>query len=165
MGGTDLVTKSAGGAWSSETGWSGSAGGPSTDKTILISSYQKPYVTTANKASKTLRNVPDIAAQANTNMYYCANSGCGVAGGTSFASPMWAGFVAMANQQAATDGKGLVGFLNPVLYANGQTGSTSTLFHDITSGTSGKYSATTSFDLVTGLGSMQAALIGVLAAQ
>jgi subtilase family serine protease len=163
VGGTDLVTKGAGGAWSSETGWSSSAGGPSVDKTILIESYQKPYVTTANKGSTTLRNVPDIAASADTNMYYCANSGCGAAGGTSFASPMWAGFVALANQQAIKDGNGLVGFLNPVLYANGKDANVSSLLHDETSGKSGKYNCTVSYDLVTGLGSPAQGLINVLA--
>jgi kumamolisin len=163
VGGTDLVTKGAGGAWSSETGWADSAGGPSVDKTILIESYQKPYVTTANKGSTTLRNVPDIAASADTNMYYCANSGCGAAGGTSFASPTWAGFVALANQQAAKDGNPVVGFLNPVLYANGKDANVATLLHDETSGKSGKYSCTVSFDLVTGLGSPAQGLINVLA--
>ena len=163
VGGTDLVTKSAGGAWSSETGWADSAGGPSTDKSILIESYQKPYITTANKGSTTLRNVPDIAASADIDMYYCANGGCSYAGGTSFASPIWAGFVALANQQAAKDASGLIGFLNPTLYANGKDANVATLLHDETSGKSGKYSCTTSFDLVTGLGSPELGLINVLA--
>ncbi len=163
VGGTDLVTKSAGGAWSSETGWKDSAGGPSVDTTIKIESYQSPYVTTANKGSTTLRNVPDIAASANIDMYYCANSGCSYAGGTSFASPIWAGFVALANQQALSTGHGLVGFLNPTLYANGMNANVGTLFHDETSGTSGKYSCTKSYDLVTGIGSPEVGLINVLA--
>jgi kumamolisin len=49
-----------------------------------------------------------------------------------------------------------VGFLNPTLYALAAAkpalGYQRTL-HDITSGTSGVYSATKSYDLVTGLGS------------
>jgi subtilase family serine protease len=163
VGGTDLVTKSPGGAWSSETGWSSSAGGPSLDKTIKIESYQKPYINTANKGSTTLRNVPDVAAQANINMYYCANSGCSVAGGTSFASPMWAGFVALANQQALNTGHHLTGFINPTLYAHGMDANVATLFHDETSGKSGKYTATKSYDLVTGIGSPATGLINILA--
>jgi subtilase family serine protease len=163
VGGTDLVTKGAGGAWSSETGWDDSAGGPSVDKNILIESYQKPYVTAANKGSTTLRNVPDIAASADIDMYYCANSGCSYAGGTSFASPIWAGFVALANQQAAKQDSGLIGFLNPTLYANGMDANVATLLHDETSGKSGKYSCTPSFDLVTGLGSPELGLINLLA--
>jgi subtilase family serine protease len=163
VGGTDLVTKSPGGAWSSETGWSSSAGGPSLDKTITIESYQKPYINTTNKGSTTLRNVPDVAAQANINMYYCANSGCSVAGGTSFASPMWAGFVALANQQALNTGHHLTGFINPILYAHGMDANVATLFHDETSGKSGKYTATKSYDLVTGIGSPATGLINILA--
>ena len=158
VGGTDIATKSAGGAWSSETGWNGSAGGPSTDKTILIESYQKPFIISTAKGSKTLRNVPDIAANANTDMYICADGNCsGGNGGTSFASPMWAGIIAMANQQAVAAGKPVVGFINPAIYALAAGKTYSTLFHDPVKGTSGKYSCLTSFDLVTGLGSPQGA--------
>jgi hypothetical protein len=71
--------------------------------------------------------------------------------------------VALANQQAAKDASGLIGFLNPTLYANGKDANVATLLHDETSGKSGKYSCTTSFDLVTGLGSPELGLINVLA--
>ncbi len=154
VGGTDLFMSGTGTAWSGETGWSASAGGPSLDKTIKIESYQLPYVTLANGGSKTLRNVPDIAASANTNMYICANGGCsGGNGGTSFASPIWAGFIALTNQYAVSKGKPVVGFINPAIYALGKTASYKTTFHDQFKGKSGKFSCTTSFDLVTGLGS------------
>ena len=156
VGGTDVATRTPGGAWSGETGWNSSAGGPSTDKTILIESYQKPFINAANKGSKTLRNVPDIAMNANQDMYICANGGCtGGYGGTSFASPMWAGIVAMANQQAVASGKPVVGFINPAVYALAGGSSYPTIFHDETSGKSGKFSCTPSYDLVTGLGSPQ----------
>jgi subtilase family serine protease len=164
VGGTDLVTKGAGGAWSSETGWSGSAGGPSVDKAIKIESYQLPFITTANKGSKILRNVPDIAAIAN-NFYICSDGKCdGGWAGTSFASPIWTGFVALANQQAAAAGKPPVGLLNPTLYALAGGGNYTSLLHDITKGTSGKFSCTPIYDLVTGLGSPNGAtLIDALA--
>jgi len=154
VGGTDLVTSSAGGPWKGETGWSHSAGGPSTDKKIPIESYQLPYIDAANGGSTTLRNVPDVAASANTDMYICADGSCGGGwGGTSFASPIWAGFVALANQQAIANGQAVVGFINPAIYALGRTGNYGTGFHDITKGKSGKFSCTVSYDLVTGLGS------------
>lgn len=153
VGGTDLTTTGAGGAWSAETGWSGSAGGPSLDKAIKIPSYQAPFVTAANQASSTLRNVPDVAAIAS-GFYICANAKCNAGwSGTSFASPIWTGFIALANQQAAAAGKPPVGFLNPALYALAGGPIYASDLHDITKGTSGKYTATTSFDLVTGLGS------------
>ena len=150
VGGTDLTTAGAGGAWASETGWSGSAGGPSLIKKTPIASYQSPYVTAANQGSTTRRNVPDIAGDADTDNYICFNGKCsGGWGGTSFASPLWAGFIALANQQAAAAGKPTVGFINPALYALGKQG----VFHDTTAGKSGQFTCTPSFDLVTGLGS------------
>jgi xanthomonalisin len=153
VGGTDVVTGSTG-LWSSETGWSGSAGGPSLDKTIKITSYQLAVAKNTSGASTTLRNVPDIAANANTDMEICDDGICeGGYGGTSFASPMWAGIVALANQQAVAAGKPVVGFINPAVYAIAAGASYKTDFHDITSGKSGKYSAVAGYDLVTGVGS------------
>ena len=164
VGGTDLVTKSPGGPWSSETGWPSSAGGPSLDKAITIPIYQKPYVNDANGASKKVRNVPDIAAIAD-DFYICADGKCnGGWGGTSFSSPIWTGFIALANQQAAAEGKPPVGFLNPTIYALGHKAKYATSMHDVTVGKSGLYSCTPSYDLVTGLGSPNGkALIKILA--
>jgi kumamolisin len=76
---------------------------------------------------------------------------------------MWAGFIALANQQAAANGKSKVGFLDPTIYPQNVTSTYATDFHDITSGTSGSYSAVTGYDLVTGWGSPKAALITTLA--
>jgi xanthomonalisin len=165
VGGTDLKTNGAGGTWASETGWSGSAGGPSLDATILIESYQLPFINASNGGSYTLRNVPDIAGDADTDNMLCADGKCqGGWGGTSFASPIWAGFIALANQQAAENNKPVVGFLNPTIYGLAGQSTYPTLFHDITSGSSGKYTSVRGYDLVTGLGSPQgAALIDALA--
>ena len=167
VGGTDLVTTGAGGAWKSETAWVDSGGGISPDK-IAIPSYQKlsGVITSTNKGSTTLRNGPDVAANANFTFYTCADQTTCEAnefGGTSFAAPMWAGFVALLNQQLASEGKATIGFLNPSIYADNVTSAYSTGFHDITSGKSGSFSATTGYDLVTGWGSPQAGLITELA--
>ena len=79
-------------------------------------------------------------------------------GGTSLATPMWAGLVAIANQ-----GRSLLGesSLNgaaqtplPTLYQL-----PSSDFHDVTTGSNGTYSAGTGYDLVTGLGSPIANLL------
>ena len=163
VGGTDLVTASAGGAWKSETAWVDSGGGISPDR-IAIPTWQQisGVITTANKGSTTLRNGPDVAANANFTFYTCDNQTTCQAnayGGTSFAAPMWAGLVALANQQAASQGKSAVGFFNPKIYAQNVTSSYSTGFHDVTSGTSGSYKAGTAFDLVTGWGSPKPAVI------
>jgi kumamolisin len=154
VGGTHFVTTGPAGHWAGETGWSYSAGGPSLDKRITIEPYQLPFINTANRGSTTLRNVPDIAAVADYQMQICQSTGCtGGWGGTSFASPILAGLVALANQRAAATGHGPIGFLNPTIYSYGQSTSYGTLFHDIRHGRSGHFICTPSYDLVTGLGS------------
>jgi subtilase family serine protease len=154
VGGTDLSMTGDGAAWSGETGWSSSAGGPSIDH-IPIEPYQTPYVTAKNGGSKKLRNVPDVAANANVDMYLCADGSCaGQWGGTSFASPIWAGFIALTNQYATSHGKQVVGFINPAIYALGKKpGIYKKAFYDETVGQSGRFICTPSYDLVTGLGS------------
>jgi subtilase family serine protease len=157
VGGTDLTTSGAAGPWASETAWSDSGGGKSPDG-IAIPSWQQlsGVINSSNKGSTTLRNGPDVAANANFTFYVCADQTTCTAneyGGTSFATPMWAGYVALVNQQLAENGKGTIGFLNPTIYAENITSVYDTDFHDITSGTSGSYSAVVGYDLVTGWGS------------
>jgi subtilase family serine protease len=167
VGGTDLTTASAGGAWKSETAWVDSGGGISPDK-IAIPSWQKlaGVINTSNKGSTTYRNGPDVSANANFTFYTCANQTTCLAnqyGGTSFAAPMWAAFIALVNQQAIANGGTRVGNFNATIYPLNITSSYATNFHDITSGKSGSYTAVTGYDLVTGWGSPQAALINTLA--
>jgi kumamolisin len=167
VGGTDLVTASAAGPWKSETAWVDSGGGVSPDR-IPIPSWQKlaGVINSSNEGSTKLRNGPDVSANANFTFYTCADQKACLAneyGGTSFAAPMWAGFIALVNEQRVTEGKSLMGFLNPSIYADNVTTKYSKGFHDITSGTSGSYSAVVGYDLVTGWGSPKAGLISVLA--
>jgi kumamolisin len=157
VGGTDLTTASAGGAWKSETAWVDSGGGISPDK-IAIPSWQKlaGVINSSNKGSTTLRNGPDVSANANFTFYVCADQTTCTAneyGGTSFAAPMWAGYIALVNQQLKADGYSDIGFINPYLYSFGVSSSYGTDFHDITSGKSGSYTAVKGYDLVTGWGS------------
>ena len=157
VGGTDLVTASAAGPWKSETAWVDSGGGISPDK-IAIPAWQKlsGVINSSNKGSTTYRNGPDVSANANFTFYTCADQTACLAneyGGTSFAAPMWAGYIALVNQQLAADGYADIGFINPYLYSFGVSSSYGTDFHDITSGKSGSYSAVTGYDLVTGWGS------------
>ena len=166
VGGTDLVTASAGGAWKSETAWVDSGGGTSPDK-IAIPTWQQisGVINSSNKGSTTLRNGPDVSANANFTFYTCGDQQACQAnayGGTSFAAPMWAGLVALANQQNAANGKAAVGFFNSKIYAENVTSAYATYFHDITSGKSGSYTSVTGFDLVTGWGSPKPALITFL---
>ena len=159
VGGTDLTTASAGGAWKSETAWVDSGGGISpSPEHIAIPAWQKlaGVINSSNKGSTTYRNGPDVSANANFTFYVCADQTTCTAneyGGTSFAAPMWAGYVALVNQQLKTNGYSTIGYINPYLYAFGTSSSYGTDFHDITSGKSGSYSAVTGYDLVTGWGS------------
>src|ERR1035437_119462 len=154
VGGTDLTTAGAGGPWQSETAWADSGGGISPDE-IAIPSWQKlsGVINSSNKGSTTYRNGPDVSANSDFTFYVCADQTTCTAnyyGGTSFAAPMWAGYMALVNEQAAANGHATLGFINPAIYSYGTA---SGYFHDITSGTSGSYSAVSGYDLVTGWGS------------
>ncbi len=170
VGGTDLTTASAGGAWKSETAWADSGGGISPDK-IAIPAWQKQagVINSSNKGSTTYRNGPDVAANANFTFYVCADQTTCTAneyGGTSFAAPMWAAYVALVNQQLVANGNPTIGFIDPYLYSFGVSSSYKTDFHDITSGKSGSYSAVAGYDLVTGWGSPNGqALLNALVAE
>jgi subtilase family serine protease len=166
VGGTDLVTSGAAGPWQSETAWVDSGGGISPDS-IAIPSWQQlsGVINSTNHGSTTLRNGPDVSANANFTFYTCADQTTCLAneyGGTSFAAPMWAGYLALVNQQLAANGQSPIGFINPTIYAQNVTSSYGADFHDISSGTSGSFSAVAGYDLVTGWGSPNAGLISAL---
>ena len=154
VGGTDLNTSGGAGPWSSETTWVDGGGGISPDK-YAIPSWQTAAASGCSSCSKTYRNGPDVSANANFTFYVCADQTTCTAneyGGTSFAAPMWAGYLALVNEQAVANGNHTVGFINPSLYTIGAGSSYDSDFHDIASGGNG-YSATTGYDLATGWGS------------
>jgi hypothetical protein len=155
VGGTQLTT-SASGAWSSETAWSTGSGGFSTN--FPIPSWQAGINMTSSQGSTAFRNIPDVAMCA-TNVFMIADDGYYESfSGTSAAAPLWAGFAALVNQQAALSGNGPVGFLNPALYALGTGSGYAANFHDITTGNNTNasnptnYFAVPGFDLCTGWG-------------
>jgi subtilase family serine protease len=166
VGGTDLITASSAGPWMSETAWSQSGDGISPDNIAIPWWQQAAGIINANNGgSTTYRNGPDVSANANYTFYVCANQTTCTAneiGGTSFAAPMWAAYMALVNQQNAATGHPPLGFINPNIYALNVTASYSAGFHDITGGTSGSYSAVTGYDLVTGWGSPTSGLIDAL---
>jgi len=165
VGGTDLVTSSAAGPWSSEAAWVDGGGGISPNH-YAIPSWQTSAAAGCSSCSKTYRNAPDVSANANFTFYVCADQTTCTAnnyGGTSFAAPMWAGYLALVNQQAVANGNHTVGFINPSLYSIGLSSNYGADFHDVTSGSNG-FSATTGYDLATGWGSPNGAgLIAALA--
>jgi subtilase family serine protease len=172
VGGTDLTTTGPKGAWSAETAWPQSGGGNVSGTSIPTWQQLPGVINSTNQGSTTLRNSPDIAAEANFDNPTVINGSFVTGyGGTSFAAPRWAGFLALVNQQSVANGHGPVGFINPAIYSLGASTSFSSAFHDITSGsnppTSGSgagFSAVPGYDLVTGWGSpLGAGLINLLA--
>ena len=153
VGGTMLTTASPGGTWQSETSWPSSGGGISAHS-FPIASYQVPLIDSANQGSTTIRNYPDVSAIADS-VYFCSSGDCMNSGGTSASAPVWAGFLALVNQQT---GGSSIGFLNPSIYALAQGSNYANDFHDITTGNNfnpnspNAYSAVAGYDLVTGLG-------------
>jgi subtilase family serine protease len=154
VGGTDLNTSSAGGRWASETAWVDGSGGISPDK-FAIPYWQRRAARGCSHCSQTYRNGPDVSANANFTFYVCADQttcSANLYGGTSFAAPMWAGYLALINQQVVANTGRTVGFINPTIYAIGESSTYNSDFHDITSGKNG-YPATRGYDLATGWGS------------
>jgi hypothetical protein len=164
------------GIWSFFFG--GSGGGFSSNETEP--SYQKTYASTNLLGNAVLgssdtagrRGSPDVAYNANPNTGYAiydstpysGQSGWFEVGGTSAASPQWAGIIALANQGRVASGLTTLsssGTLNALYqlgespnYATSTPGGTDGYFHDITQGSNG-YPTRAGYDLVTGLGSPQ----------
>jgi subtilisin-like proprotein convertase family protein len=156
VGGTVLSVDGSGN-YISESGWSGSGGGLSTAESAP--SYQNGLVihngNTIVNANGARAN-PDVALIAGTGVavydswdYPSTGWSTFAWGGTSLATPCWAGLIAVADQ-----GRGVLGQTPldgrtqtlPFLY---QTPATD--FNDITSGNNG-FAAGSGYDLVTGLG-------------
>lgn len=170
VGGTTLTMNGAGASFASETVWNwdiefgpaydgvGSCGGISSF--YPIPSWQTNINMTVPEGSSTFRNTPDVAMTAD-NVLVIADGGVlyiGI-GGTSCAAPLWAGFTALINQLAVTNGHAAVGFINPALYALAATANYTNYFHDVTTGNNtwsqspSLFYATNGYDLCTGLGS------------
>jgi subtilase family serine protease len=163
VGGTTLVTTGPVGVRVSESAWNdgggtGTGGGISTY--YSIPSWQSGINTFLTNGGSTLaRNVPDVALTAN-NIYVKYGNGLSSSSveGTSCAAPLWAGFMALANQQAVAGGKPTVGFINPAIYEIANESIYSIAFNDITKGTNtwslspNSFFAVPGYDLCTGLG-------------
>jgi subtilase family serine protease len=115
--------------------------------------------------------VPDVVGDAGTQtgMALAIEAGGGSynlssAGGTSAATPLWGGLMALADQLAGHD----LGFVNPALYRIARSPVYGQAFHDITTGnntvvingtTYSGYQAGPGWDPVTGLGCPDAAVL------
>ena len=175
--------------WNDDSSQSGlAAGGGGVSALTARPGWQKGVT---GIPSGNYRLVPDISldsSPANAGYLYCTsdtsawsqgqqascNSGfrdsssqaLTVAGGTSFAAPIFAGMLTIIDQKENSTGQGLVNSTLYTLAAN--SGTYASAFHDITSGgnqcTAGsqyctsagqsEYPATTGYDMATGLGSI-----------
>jgi tripeptidyl-peptidase-1 len=163
VGGTDFATKSTIG---DETAWSCGGGGFS--NTFAMPSWQtsavQGYLASAGSAlpasnlyNATGRAYPDISALGGQVNPYCVGIKGGSFGGvagTSASCPVAAGIFAQLNNVRLANGKTALGWLNPLIYSNGQC------FHDVNDGSQNNcnagttgFPATTGWDAATGFGS------------
>jgi kumamolisin len=149
-GGTQIST--SGTSLTGEVVWDDlSAGGGATGGGVSavfpLPTWQQNANVSGATNGGTGRGVPDVAGDAapSTGYQIQVDGQSEVVGGTSAVAPLWAGLIALMNQQL---GKPL-GFLNPQIYP--LLGSAA--FNDITQGNNGAFSAGPGWDACTGLGS------------
>ena len=174
VGGTSLTYSGTG--TRSEAAWSGTGGG--TSLYTLKPSYQTNAVPGMGTYSG--RAVADVAfnADPSTGQYVAVMAPGSTAvswisaGGTSLATPQWAGLIAIANASRALSAKAALGSPHAVLYSQIATvpGTYASAFADITKGLNGTCTICASsigYDIPSGLGtpnvsSLMTALAGVV---
>jgi kumamolisin len=139
-GGTSLAVGGAESAWGQ--GDNSSGGGYSTTSQP---DYQDGIV-----PDRQHRGVPDVAAFADPGYESGDPNNPRAFNGTSAATPLWAGFIALINQHRGRP----VGFINPTLYQNRNSS-----LNDILSGGNADFQAAPGWDPITGLGSPRGAEI------
>lgn len=147
VGGTTLKVNSNG-TYASESAWSGSGGGYSSNES------EASYLTTFQSSGK--QSDPDVAYDADPNTgFYVRDAGNWYdVGGTSAGAPQWSALIALANQGRAQVGKAALSNADQTIFSLSASD-----FHDITTGSNGAYKATVGYDVVTGRGTPIANLI------
>ena len=150
-GGTRLTASN--GTIQSETVWNDGTAGGATGGGVSAHFSRPSYQSHLNipkpagTANKTGRGVPDVAAVADPETGYAVlvDGQESIIGGTSAVAPLWAGLIALCNEEL---GKNL-GWIHRTLYG---TLAQHHALNDITSGTNGAYNAGIGWDCCTGLG-------------
>ena len=149
-GGTKLA--GSGSAITSEVVWNEQASGEGAtgggvSNVFALPSWQANAKVPAPSGSSGGRGVPDVCGDADpvTGYEVRVDGQNLVIGGTSAVAPLWAGLIALNNQQ---NGKS-AGFIQPQIYA----AKAAAAFNDIVSGNNGAFSAGPGWDACTGLGS------------
>ncbi|AYV80569.1 MAG: peptidase S8 and S53 subtilisin kexin sedolisin [Harvfovirus sp.] len=156
VGGTSLILNSDD-SRKEEIGWSKSGGG-------ICEIEGAPQYQRSSKlgTSGIFRQNPDVSAVANPETpvsVYC--NGWAAYGGTSVASPIWAGIIAHANEARGRIEKpflSTVAVLNAIYSVNTDVlrNDNFGVFYDVVNGSTGIYSAGVGYDYVTGIGTPNA---------
>ncbi|HZS55622.1 MAG TPA: S53 family peptidase [Bryobacteraceae bacterium] len=161
-GGTRLVGKN--GQIQSETVWNNGTNGGATGGGVSAHFAKPSYQNGVNvpkptaTANSTGRGVPDVAGVADPQTGYAilVDGQEGVIGGTSAVAPLWAGLIALFNEQLGKN----VGWFHPTIYGTFAQHKT---LHDVTSGTNGMFKAGPGWDACTGFGTPNGqAMLGLL---
>ena len=134
-----------------------------------IQSYQSDVGPAGNGGSATMRNTPDVSAEASlltgVAVYSALQGGWTVVGGTSVSAPIWAGMYSLGSAAAIGLGFPTPGFASPTIYkiAEGE-GLYAVGLRDIFDGSNGDatvygapgYSAGFGYDNASGLGALEA---------
>ena len=173
VGGTALDADPLTGIYRGEAVWHTPPGTatPQTSGGGFSHLFARPAYQDGVAGIRAARGVPDVAADAagSTGVMLAVSAGPGKdyfypAAGTSAATPLWAGLIALADQYAGRH----LGFVNPAIYRIGRSGSYHQAFHDITAGNStmtfpqgtiAGYPAAPGWDPVTGWGSPDAQVL------
>jgi kumamolisin len=157
VGGTRLDT-TANGAYVREYGWedplgNGGGGGGLNPRDPKPAWQKAPGVN--NKYSNGKRQLPDVSAAADPDSGFFVVTGGELfpIGGTSAATPFWAGSTVLIRQLAQKEGAGKLGFVAPILYQLASTKQPFPPFHDVVAGGNRFYEAGPGWDYSTGLGS------------
>ena len=177
VGGTTLTANQVTGTYMGEKAWNGNADGfsvtPGASGGGFSHLYARPAYQDGVPGISTRRGVPDVAGDADQQgglpviLASGSRSAVNTASGTSAAAALWAGLMALADQDAQHG----LGSVNPALYRIARSSRYHKAFHDVTRGNNlylgsvtGSYHAAPGWDPVTGWGSPDAqALIPLLA--
>ncbi len=149
VGGATLTETSSGGY--TQTAWGETVNGKVEASGGGFSSYfSTPYYQVAPNYTEEKRGVPDVSLDANPNtgVLTIVDGREYTLGGTSIATPMWAGIIATMDQYYNRS----LGLVNPIFYKISETKYYSKAFTQITSGGNYGYSAGPGWNPVTGLG-------------
>ncbi|WMT51204.1 MAG: hypothetical protein RE471_09525 [Ferroplasma sp.] len=148
VGGTTLTETSSG---YTQTAWGETVNGKVEASGGGFSSYfPTPYYQVAPNYTESERGVPDVSLDANPNtgVLTIVDGKEYTLGGTSIATPMWAGIIATMDQYYNRS----LGLVNPIFYKISETKYYTKAFTPITSGGNYGYSAGPGWNPVTGLG-------------